>query len=279
MFNYYHLNIGNGSQYHTLTYRLREHRPAQLWAELMSNAPLSKLRKLKEIWYGVPLDIAPFVDELMGLVDELNQWLPEKITYVWDSNNLQGSVNLFHTHFPEHKDDKDPIHRQQLERYNDIIHYIENIDRTRYNQRIKMYLLVNTPKVEIESDDYQYFTMEHNFGDLQLGYPHIGRHATEIMYANDVNVPTDQILPQHSINGFHWCRFDDPTTHNRQFEKFKLFYHSSKIKWPYALDDPRLALGHLTIGNLETVDGQDLTKGEILSRIMPCKQVLGWSFT
>lgn len=277
MFNYYHLTIGNGVQSHTLTYKLREHRPAQLWAKIMSDSTPGQLRPGHEIWYGIPEDPAPYVNELLGIIDQLNQWLPEKITYDWDYSDLQNSANIFHTHFPEHKNDTDPVHRQQLERYNDLIHYIENVDRANHTTYPQMHMIVSSNKIPLELDDYQYFTPQRRFGDLHLGYPHIGRHPAEIMWANDVDVPTDQILPQHLLNGFHWCRFYDGADESYNINQFRQFYYSSKIKWPYELGDPRLAVGDLHIGRLETVDGQSLSKKQILSMITSCNQVLGWT--
>jgi hypothetical protein len=277
MFNYYHLTIGNSTQTHKLSYKLKQHRPAQAWAKLMYDTNLSKLREGHSIWYGIPQDPTPYVNELFSLLDQLNQWMPKKITHHWDSSNLQASANIFHTHFPEHKDDKNPVHRMQLERYNDLIHYIENIDRSNQFSYPAMHLLVSTDKVELELDDYQYFTTCRQFGDLQLGYPHIGRHPLEIMWANDVDVPTDQILPQNLLSGFHWCRFYDSLSHVRTMEKFKKFYYASKIQWPYELGDPRLAVGDLNIGTLESVNDQSLPREKILSLITSCNQVIGWT--
>lgn len=277
MFNYYHVTVGNENQSHILSYKLKTHRPAQIWAKLMSENNITQLREGHEILYGVPLDPIPYINELLALIDVLNQWMPEKITHVWDYNDLQGSANLFHTHFPEHKTDTDPVHRKQLERYNDLIHYIENINRSNYYPYPQLHLLVATDVIELEYSDYQYFTLQTQFGDLHLGYPHIGRHPSEIMWAMDLDVPTDQILPQHRLNGFHWCKFYDSLSYDRCMEQFKNFYIESKIKWPYALDDPRLAVGNLHIGNLELVDEKKLSNEEITNIVISCDRVLGWT--
>lgn len=277
MFNYYHLTIGNGIQTHTLSYKLRSHRPAQQWAKLMSEVGPANLRAGHEIWYGVPLDPAPYIAELFDLVDQLNHWMPDKIAHKWDYSDLQTSANIFHTHFPEHESDTDPTHRRQLERYNDLIHYIENINRANYQTYPQMHMIVATKKIVLEYDDYQYFTPQRCFGDLHLGYPHIGRHPAEIMWANDVDVPTEQILPQNLLSGFHWCRFYDSASHNWNMDQFKKFYYASKIKWPYELGDPRLAVGDLHIGSLESVNDQSLSREKILSMITSCDQVIGWT--
>jgi hypothetical protein len=285
-FKFYNIVISNNDQLYTLTYELNDHKPAQVWANIMSEMTIDKLRIGKDPWQGKLIDISILVNELLSLIHELNEWMPKKIMLTWDYSDIQDSVNKFHIHFPEHQDDKDILHRKQLTRYNDLIHDIENTYRIQLQNKEYLHLLVCPDpttyiKVPIEDQDYQYFQIGHNFGDLLLGYGHIGRHPYEICNSNDVSVPPDQILCQNLISTIHYLQFNEvDVVSNEQImhdeSKFKNFYYSSGIKWPYALDDPKLAVGYIPMGKLKYVDGTELSKDEIYSIVRSCNKIVNW---
>lgn len=279
MYTFYNLTIANNTEQYTLTYELKTHKPAQIWANIMTERPLDSLRPSFNPWQGVKTDITVLVDKLLGVIQELNAWLPIKIDKIWNYDDVQDSVNQFHTHFPEHKDEKDPIRQEQLRRYNDLIHIIEGTDRhNKTNENIHLLLcpdsLDKKVSVDYELEDYQYFDGNINFGDLKIGYNHIGRHPIEIYNAKDVNVPTHQILCEHLIGPIHYLHFH---TGRYNVAGFREFYYSSGIQWPYTLDDPRLAVGHVNIGTLRYVNGAVLSKKEIIAIVKSCNQIVGWS--
>lgn len=277
MNKFYNITMSNGATEYTLSYELKDHRPAQMWAALMKDRPIYSLRPSLNPWHGVKGNIQPMVDKLMSLIEELNKWVPNKINKIWNPNDIQGSANAFHTHFPEHKDETDKWRRAQLTQYNDLIHAIEGQDRTNRRDSEHIFLLVcpnAINKIPYELDDYQYFNGDSKFGDLCIGYNHIGRHPIELFYANDVDVPTDQILCEHLIGPIHFLFFHD-AIYDRN--KFKEFYYNSGINWPYAFDDPRLAVGRINIGNLKYVNGEELSREEILLIIKSCNRIVNWS--
>lgn len=292
-YNFYDITIANQTNEYVLRYELKHHRPAQEWADIMNGLPVEMLRPNKNPWHGIIRDIGPVVEELMLLINDLNSWLPleDKINLEWNYDDVQDSVNRFHIHFPHHKDDPDPLHRKHLTRYNDIMHELEDIERCKINQKERIHLLVcpapesaeniskfgNKKKsVLLDEYDYQYFTIEKQFGWLRMGYFHIGRHPLEIRYANDINVPTDQILCQTVIGPIHYLDFSDNGSIAWQKDKFKEFYYNSGIKWPYNFDDPKLAVGYIHMGNLVLVNGQALPKNEIYSIVKSCNKIVNW---
>jgi len=195
-------------------------------------------------------------------------------------DDIQDSVNQFHTHFPEHKDETDLVRREQLRRYNDLVHAIETADRINKKTNENLHLLIcpdsldKKVSVDYDLEDYQYFDSKITFGELKIGYNHIGRHPLEIYYAKDVNVPTHQILCEHLIGPIHYLLFFNGKDHTVGFGEF---YYSSGIQWPYALDDPRLAVGSVTVGQLKTVNGNILNNEEIFSIVKSCNKIVGWS--
>ncbi len=284
-FKFYNIKISNNDNSYTLTYELKDHRPAQMWADIMNNMTIDKLRKGKDPWQGKLINIDKLVDELLLLIQDLNKWMPNKIILEWDHNDIQTSVNKFHIHFPEHKDDTDILHRKQLTRYNDLVHDIENAYRIQQKNKEYLHLLVcpdpvTYVKVPLEDEDYQYFQIGHDFGDLMLGYGHIGRHPYEIFNSSDVDIPTDQILCQHLISTIHYLQFNQSNVTEKDLSaiksRFKDFYYSSGIKWPYDLNDPKLAIGYILLGSLKYIDGKQMSNDEVYSMVYNCNTIDNW---
>jgi hypothetical protein len=280
MYKYFNIIISNDIGSYTLKYELEDHRPAQTWAEIMSRMPVSYLRPNKDPWMGVVKSLDSMINDLSELVKDLNQWMPEPIELDWDRTDHQLMVNKYHTHFPEHEADQDPIHRKQLTRYNDIIHDIENQTRVTSNS---LYLLIcpDPPiglsyqhRKPLELEDYKFFGTDFKFGGLYMGYSHIGRHPIELYHANDRNVPADQILPQNVIGPIHCLYFHD---YKIDMEKFTSFYQDSRIPWPYSLDDPRLAVGMISMGTLKTVNNKVLDNTRVLEIVESCNKIVFWN--
>jgi hypothetical protein len=135
-------------------------------------------------------------------------------------------------------------------------------------------------KVELEDEDYQYFQIGHDFGDLMLGYGHIGRHPYEIFNSNDIDVPTDQILCQHLISTIHYLQFNQSNVTEKDLStiesRFKDFYYSSGITWPYDLNDPKLAVGYILLGSLKYIDGKQLSNDKVYSIVYTCNKIDNW---
>jgi hypothetical protein len=274
MFKKYHVTILAESSKHTLTYDLETHRPAQKWAEIISNYTPNDIRSTLDPFRGSKQNLNKRITRLRNLIDELNQWLPEKILNYWDNDNPNDSLNKLHVHFPEsEKNETDELKRKQLAEYNDLIHELEFILSSKND---RMYLLVcfdNPLTFSLEENDYQYFTPNRNFGDLFLHYPHVGRHPLEIAVANDTDCPSDQIICQNMISGDHCMRFSD---FHPDDNFFKNFYYSSGINWPYSLNDPKLAVGFIKMGTLSSVDNNSYDKEDVLTILKSSYKIENW---
>ena len=230
-------------------------------------------------WQGLKTDLRLTVNQLLEVIKQLNEWIPNKINKTWDFNDNQKSVNDFHTHFPEHNAEQDPTRRKQLREYNDLIHDIEIKNRvnSRKSETLQLLVCPDSPvyeKVPYNLEDYSHFSGDRNFGDLTIGFNHIGRHPLELYASQDIDVPPDQIVTQTLIGPVHYLFFYN---YKYDINKFNDFYYSSGIKWPYKLDDPRLAIGLVNIGNLTTINDNVLSNEEIFSIVKSCNKILNWS--
>jgi hypothetical protein len=299
-FTNYDITISDGTTAYILTYDLYDHRPAQVWANMMKYISIGYLRPGLDPWHGVHRDPTPIVDELELLTNELNKWIEPKTGYKinmnWDFANHQSSVNKYHTHFPEHNDEDDPIRRRQLENYNDLIHRIEAMSRLGSGDNLLHLLLCPEHPggfaeviLPMEDEDFHHFSTEHPFGALTMGYSHIGRHPIELYYSQDTNVPAEQIIPQSVLGTIHYLFFH--WSGKVTDEEFAKFYQESKIKWPYAVDDPKLAVGMINMGILAFVEnvstqtileneddkfGKSSNQKKIIDIAKSCNKVIDW---
>jgi len=275
VFNYYEITL-NGNEKVTLTYKLEQHRPAQVWAGLIQSHTPNDLRPKLNPWRHFTKDVLfDLIAELDSLIDQINIWIPNAITSKWDINNHQESVNRLHIHFPEQeKNETDPVKRAQLTRYNDVIHELEGL---LYNKN-KLYPRLNIcfddrQTVELELEDYKYFTARRTFGELCLHYPHVGRAPFEVFLAGDFNCPVDQIVPQRLISPDHTLRFyDDPFLDHHLKPKFKEFYNKSTLKEVLDFNDPMMAFGYIPMGKLVS----DLSSETVLERVKSCNRIIDW---
>jgi len=276
VYQYYNITL-QGTDSLTLTYKLEEHRPAQIWAGLISNMPVSSLRPSLNPWQGFNKDqVDDKVNEINNLIVKLNEWLPNKIQGIWDKLNHQESANRLHVHFPEQeKTETDLVKRDQLTRYNDLIHELEELTlRPKENRQHLLLCPDGTEFVPLEDSDYKLFKPSHKFGDLRLGYCHVGRHPFELYSALDIKCPEDQIVPQHSISAYHTLRFyDNQYMDHWHKARFYEFYNRSTLKNIIKWNDSKMAFGYITLGKLE----YDGNRDQLVEQIGQCNKVIGWN--
>jgi len=273
---YYTIYLKDDITEYQFVYELELHTPAQAWAHMMMGLSVKDLRSGLDPWRGRQQDLSQMISELNSLIVDLNTWIPEKITATWDNEDVKSSLNRLHVHFPEleiiYKNDL--IKKAQLSRYNDVIHGIEQAHQAQVQGKDSLRLLLcpKSKRTVIQEEDYTLFSPEISWGDLLLHYPHVGRHPLELCLNDDRACPQEQIIPQHEISAFHTLRF-----HDQSVDNFQEFYCHSKLTWPYAVHDPRLALGYIRLGKLMSVDNQEIDKDKIMSIVNTCNSVLEWS--
>ena len=278
-FKYYQIVLTNQhKEKFSFTYELFNHRPAQIWAKITSKVSASNLRPDLNSWRGINKDWNLLFNELKIVVNQINVWVTHKLK-ISSLMNIQETLNQLHIHFPNSKDIDDPIKQQQLTRFNDLLHEIEQLHTSKIFNKEFLYILLcadNFDMYDLEYEDYKYFDPNIAFGDLTLHYCHVGRHPYEVFIRNDIQCPEEHILPQSKISCFHTLRF-----FNNRFNpnKWKTFYENSNINWPYKIDDPKLALGYIKLGKLLYVNGERKPRDLIYQIARSCNTIYKWEFT
>lgn len=260
------------------TYRLEDNRVARIWADIMKPLSVTSLYKGADHWHGRPEDLNKRISEFNFLIDAINMWIPEKIPGHFDADNAQASLNLLHISFPlQHYKETDPARQSQLRYYNHLLHQIEksldSINNPTENISIAATPDIPSKVVPLEDDDYKLFRKTFLFGDLLLHYPHVGRHPYEITTRNDLDCPSDQIICQSTITESHCMQFFPS---HMSDEKFNEFYQTSGIKWPYAIDDPKLAVGYIKLGQLISVNYEPPLKQRVLEIVKASTRITNW---
>jgi hypothetical protein len=118
--------------------------------------------------------------------------------------------------------------------------------------------------VPLPEADYQYFTHQLYFGNLHLHYDNVGRHPWELFGSRDYICPPDQVISQNQISPSCNMYFNDWDLLRQQklalsLDKYKAsfdkFYHErgGQDFFKYSLNDPKLAVGYLKIGELVNI--------------------------
>ena len=262
-----------------LTYKLYSHGPAQTWAKLINNCNVEQLRKSLNPIRAVT-NIQEKINELIQLIEKMNSWMPTKIIAFSNTDTIANNLNRLHIHFPElEKSETNPDRLNQLSAYNDLIHELETLNDAKNSNKNLSYILLcpDAPGSNelISVEDFKYFTPNRNSGDLLLHYCHVGRHPFELYVSNDVNCPADQILPQYEISPFHTLRFFE---FKLDWKKFTNFYYASKLKWPYEITDPRLAVGYIPVGTLIKINNIEIINNVTYQEelLTPLAKIISW---
>jgi hypothetical protein len=276
----YEIILSNNIEKFTFLYELNDDIPTKKWEKLSKQTSPQDLRKSLNPWRGMKSMYNKQVSRLNETIDELNSWIPVKIENKWQLNDPFNSLNSLHIHFPKlEKEQLEVEKREQLTKFNDIIHELQVLLSSYKSDIEYIYLLLccdNTPFITMEDEDFKFFKPYVNFGDLTLHYCHVGRHPLELLLSNDTDCPEDQIIPQYRYSSYHTLRF---FTIPDLTEKFKNFYYTSNLSWPYKLEDPKLAFGYINLGKLKTINNKQYKNHQdILTIVKSCDKILDWQF-
>lgn len=259
-----------------LHYRLVDDPIIDIWKEQITKYNASDCCPINHFnGYTTKSNFENRVARLYELANTINQTVTDKIQILpitdIDYTTAMANLAIMHVHFPEmHGDSRFDYLHSILREYNDTIHWIESVlpilyaDPSKQFDRLTVNLDFNkvedTAHIEIPESSYKFFNPYINFGDLHLGYTHVGRHAQEIFFANDLVCPKDQFVPQRRITASAYMYFPnnlhDTEGKRQEYMSFwSKFYEmrGGKDFWGYDIDDPKLAFGVLKIGELDSI--------------------------
>jgi len=153
----------------------------------------------------------------------------------------------------------------QRQSYLDLRDYLILYEKADFEQPLHWGFKGGSKRFRLRDEDYFKFTLQRNFGDMFLSYPHLeGRSFEQIVATGNFNIDQSLLVPQYWTSTDFEVHLDDPITEEdaeHLKEHYKAFYQKMPDKLPYNFHDPRMALGEIKIATLKTeIDKEELLK-------------------
>jgi len=236
------IHLGRDAEY-TLTYELFNNRVAEvIWNNYKDNNYEFVSRTQ---FYNWGETIAEVQANLNHSIDNIQRIKPEIFTGSDDLNRL-------HENFPDHVHAETGELREWLSMFNYHLHHLEDITGNK-NRRFLISTATGEPAPQpLEDSDYELFSPTRLDNHLYMNYPHVGKHIMEICYDNDVDVPQEHIIPTSIVKSdlLAWFAPDQCVDAKAVTKHVKRWCMQVAHKLPHAIDDPKLAIGHIALGKL-----------------------------
>ena len=201
-------------------------------------------------------------------IEDVDAKINSVITKLVDLKVIKSSndLNKLHEDFARYESMYPNTEKQRLLwDLNIHIHHKEDLLKAAGEKRIN--LACYDDGEPLLDDAYERFTIQKDYGVLYMGYPHVGKHLTELFLDNDIDIPEEQIVPTNLLANYLVCYLGEGRYQQRiDVDVFMLdllnFYRKIENKMPYKWGDKKLAIGSLPLGELvdKNVDISPLDK-------------------
>ena len=156
--------------------------------------------------------------------------------------------------------------------FNNKGQYIFNLD---FNHLPDVYNL----KESFPNGEFPRFSADLAFGSLHLHYIYIGRHFLEMFDARDFVAPREHFRAQHEFNATCGLSFSEPCDSAALDRSMREYFdqRGGQRYFGFEYDDPKLAKGFFTLGELENVDDyRDPIHRKALRDRLNDSTIVGW---
>tara|TARA_B100000902_G_scaffold38459_1_gene45781 strand:- start:6469 stop:7254 length:786 start_codon:yes stop_codon:yes gene_type:complete len=236
------LHFGKNKEF-TLSYRLYNNTVSKRFFERLQQQENDLLSRTE--FYNFGETVQDVDDKINSVVEQLVEL---KVI------NSSDDLNKLHEDFARYESEYTGSTQRLLWDLNIHIHHKEDLVKAAGEKRINITCMDSGEPLLDEA--YGLFTLQKTYGVMYMGYPHVGKHLTELFIDNDIDIPAEQIVPTNLLANYMVCylgegRFAQPI-HEDVF-KLKLldFYNKIAHKMPYKWGDKRLAIGNIPLGELQ----------------------------
>lgn len=283
-----------------IPYQLLDTPASKIWLDSVKKALLSsQIRETR--CYNFPSKNGDSLETLLkkfhATVQMLSKEFPEILDKKIDESNLhslQASMNDLHRNFAHNHLVEMRVttaNYQVWHEFNGLIHRIESeLVNLRYpigpNQvrRMRIEFEWGIPyEKKIPDECFTEFTLEQNYGDINIIYCDVGRHLYEIYHAGDIqDIPLEHIRPHRHFSantGLNFGHKLDPEWANNETKKVHAWFIQHEEKFNRAgvfWDKPNKALGYVTVARMiETPSGIEARRSHqnILANYNKVKEV------
>ena len=239
------LHFGKNKEF-TLSYKLYDNAVGKRLFERLQTQKNDLLSRTE--FYNFGETIQDVDDKISSIVNQLVE-----LKVIENSSDL----NKLHEDFARYESAYTGSTQRLLWDLNIHIHHKEDLEKAAGEKRVNITCLDKGEPLLDEA--YDLFTIQKRYGVMYMGYPHVGKHLTELFIDNDVDIPAEQIIPTNLLANYMYLYFGEGRFKQQIHEdvfKFKLldFYKKIEHKMPYKWGDKRLAIGSLPLGELLNKD-------------------------
>lgn len=206
-----------------------------------------------------------------SLAKELNQLIaicekerPGHFKFVAHANMSQDDFNSMHVWFETYRGKYlDPHHffktgtpefKAAIERFNEIIHIWEKLDRYRQNDQALITFNFGGNKTELDEEDMKNFEFERRDDTLYLGYKMTGKTLLDVCFDEDDHVGNDNIQPFRFLSSDFQLNTKGLTReqlsmHKQRFDKWFERNSNYLASLGFRRDDPRCTIGRLPLAH------------------------------
>lgn len=275
-----------------LVYELIDHEIVTSWSNLIVQKTISDCCPHNHyIGYASDTYIDLRIARLYELADRINYHVPNRVIKTeFTKESWKEALQIMHVHFPDLKNDENYKHIwTDLSEYNDIIHWLEstllqqNTDGKYFRITLDFNKNENTSFHSIPDNAYHLFDPYVNFGSLLLHYTHVGKNAHELLTHRDLICPKDQFVPQRtysaSVRLYFTNNFHITDTEKNVYDlRWQQFYNRrGKEFWGLDINDPKIALGYLKIGQLVSHNTVDISEIQSLRNKLVNSKISHWT--
>lgn len=209
--------------------------------------------------------------KIQQLVDTIRSYAPTAIQRTFGDELVQDDLNYLHHVFEKYHGLYDQQYRNDFFRnapkpVQDALGDL-NIWIHRYETLGGMARFVATWKYKPYRDtmcaeDFQHFSLHEQWGDLRLNYCEIGKTLYDLWHDDDQHLGADAFVPQSHFCFDFTVRFSKETTEQIAHTEQQIWqYFDRNLEYfqqrGFKKHDPKLSLGGITIGKLDTTPGRD----------------------
>ena len=255
----------------TLKWKLRETAIAIKWFNLLKHAVIHGIRE-SDRFYNLPnqhWNQHTICDALIKCMTAIETVYPQFFK-TWPTPTMgEATANILHTDFEKLRGSvfepsniwvtADDDLRKEIRLYNVLIHRWESFIKqgpARFVCTFKEKFIT-----DLENDDYNYFSLNHNYGAMLINYPLVGKQFLDLIRDNDWVISKEAIVPMTCFSADFTVRFvDNSFTNPNLSKKIQNWFdtHNKTInELGYTVNDPKLALGWIQVADLILEDDMD----------------------
>jgi hypothetical protein len=282
------LTLTDGSIYKDLYFDIFETSIAKKWTvEVRKNYTIYEDDRFIN-WPDEKKDKTYYINELNTQMKIVDEYSPNIIPFFLEEDQInQNSFNILHKFF---EDTRGPIVEATafynsapenvkiaINRFNIMIHefesYVSSKDKTHLESRI-IVTFNNRDRFKLADEDYDYFTMYRNFGEVYINYCEVGKPMHDVLSDDDEIIGNNNIRPLSYYSADFQIKFGSTMTdteYNTLMEKLNSRYENKRDFFENLglFYNKKLALGLIPVAKINQVYSEfiDMTEFEIINSL------------